>query len=115
LLYPYGLDQGDQKNPKLDDGTSKKVSLAVPFTFYGKDHRSLYVRLHPSGAVVGRSMAKLRVLDPIPPPHFGSGETININQYLPKIPFTATWAFVATWDHVAYYGSTTNKVRWLEG
>ncbi|NXW52572.1 TECTA protein, partial [Nyctiprogne leucopyga] len=44
-LYPYGLDQGDQKNPKLDDGTSKKLPLAVHFTFYGREHQTLYVRL----------------------------------------------------------------------
>lgn len=37
--------------------------------------------------------------------------TKQINQYFPDIPFTATWAFVATWEHVAYYGSTSNKVR----
>lgn len=35
----------------------------------------------------------------------------DITQYFPKSPFTATWALVATWDHVAYYGSTSQKVR----
>ncbi|NXE29678.1 TECTA protein, partial [Ardeotis kori] len=35
--------------------------------------------------------------------------TKNLNEYFPKIPFTAMWAFVATWDHVAYYGSTSKK------
>lgn len=35
----------------------------------------------------------------------------HITQYFPKKPFTATWALVATWDHVAYYGSTSEKVR----
>lgn len=44
LFYPYGLDQKDQKNPKLDDGSSKKLSLAVPFTFYSKQYQTLYVR-----------------------------------------------------------------------
>uniref|UniRef100_A0A674JID2 NIDO domain-containing protein n=1 Tax=Terrapene triunguis TaxID=2587831 RepID=A0A674JID2_9SAUR len=37
--------------------------------------------------------------------------TRDINQYFPEIPFTATWAFVATWDRVAYYGSTSQKVN----
>lgn len=44
LLYPYGLDKGDSKNPKLDDGTSKRVVLSVPFSFYGKEYETLYVR-----------------------------------------------------------------------
>ncbi|NXV81813.1 TECTA protein, partial [Atlantisia rogersi] len=35
--------------------------------------------------------------------------TRDINRYFPSMPFTATWAFLATWDHVAYYGSTTSK------
>lgn len=36
----------------------------------------------------------------------------DITQYFPKNPFTATWALVATWDHVAYYGSSSSeKVR----
>ncbi|NXJ31115.1 TECTA protein, partial [Dicrurus megarhynchus] len=33
----------------------------------------------------------------------------DVTQYFPKSPFTATWALVATWDHVAYYGSTSQK------
>lgn len=37
--------------------------------------------------------------------------TRDINQYFPTIPYAATWAFVATWDHVAYYGSSSRKVR----
>lgn len=35
----------------------------------------------------------------------------DITKYFPKNPFKATWALVATWDHVAYYGSTSEKVR----
>lgn len=35
----------------------------------------------------------------------------HIIQSFPKSPFTPTWALVATWDHVAYYGSTSEKVR----
>ncbi|NXL40927.1 TECTA protein, partial [Glaucidium brasilianum] len=37
--------------------------------------------------------------------------TQNINQYFPDVSYTATWAFVATWDHVAYYGTESDKVR----
>ncbi|XP_072778356.1 sushi, nidogen and EGF-like domain-containing protein 1 isoform X2 [Taeniopygia guttata] len=33
----------------------------------------------------------------------------HIIQSFPKSPFTPTWALMATWDHVAYYGSTSEK------
>ncbi|XP_057245143.1 sushi, nidogen and EGF-like domain-containing protein 1, partial [Malurus melanocephalus] len=33
----------------------------------------------------------------------------DIGHYFPKSLFMATWALVATWDHVAYYGSTSEK------
>uniref|UniRef100_A0A669QBQ2 NIDO domain-containing protein n=2 Tax=Phasianus colchicus TaxID=9054 RepID=A0A669QBQ2_PHACC len=136
LLYPYGLDQGDRKNPKLDDGTSKRLPLSVPFTFYGKEYRTLYV--NNNGVISFDTQVKQYTPDPFPladgrpfvTPYWGDVDNVlggeiyyrqttdpallklitqNINQYFPSIPFTATWAFVATWDHVAYYGSTSNK------
>ncbi|NXG81761.1 TECTA protein, partial [Stercorarius parasiticus] len=136
LLYPYGLAQRDHKNPKLDDGTSKKLSLAVPFTFYSKKYQALYV--NNNGVISFDTRVNQYTPDPFPladgrpfvAPYWADVDNVNggdifyrettdptllaritedINQYFPKIPFTATWAFVATWDHVAYYGSTTNK------
>uniref|UniRef100_A0A8C3PXL9 NIDO domain-containing protein n=1 Tax=Chrysolophus pictus TaxID=9089 RepID=A0A8C3PXL9_CHRPC len=136
LLYPYGLDQGDRKNPKLDDGTSKRLPLSVPFTFYGNEYRTLYV--NNNGVISFDTQVKQYTPDPFPladgrpfvTPYWGDVDNVlggeifyrqttdpallklitqNINQYFPSIPFTAKWAFVATWDHVAYYGSTSNK------
>ncbi|NXJ04933.1 TECTA protein, partial [Odontophorus gujanensis] len=136
LLYPYGPDQSDRKNPKLDDGTSKRLSLSVPFTFYSKEYRSLYV--NNNGVISFDTQVKQYTPDPFPlvdgrsfvAPYWGDVDNVlggdvfyrqttdpallklitqNINQYFPSTPFTATWAFVATWDHVAYYGSTSNK------
>ncbi|KAF1561266.1 Alpha-tectorin, partial [Eudyptes schlegeli] len=136
LLYPYGPHQHDHKTPKLDDGTSKEISLAVPFTFYGKKHQTLYV--NNNGVISFGVRVKQYTPDPFPladgrpfvAPYWADVDNVlggeifyrettdpvllaritkNINQYFPKIPFTAIWAFVATWDHVAYYGSTSNK------
>ncbi|XP_040977901.1 IgGFc-binding protein-like [Aquila chrysaetos chrysaetos] len=136
LLYPYGLEQQDHKNPKLDDGSSKKISLAVPFTFYGKEYRTLYV--NNNGVISFDTRVNQYTPDPFPladgrtfvAPYWGDVDNVrggdvfyrettdptllarvtkDINQYFPKIRYAATWAFVATWDHVAYYGSTTNK------
>ncbi|XP_053908627.1 sushi, nidogen and EGF-like domain-containing protein 1 isoform X2 [Cuculus canorus] len=136
LLYPYGSDEGDRKTPKLDDGTSPKVSLSVPFTFYGKKHRSLYV--NNNGVVSFDARVAQYTPDPFPladgrpfvAPYWADVDNVlggevfyrettqeallervteNINRYFPTVPFAAAWAFVATWDHVAYYGSNTNK------
>ncbi|XP_051499903.1 sushi, nidogen and EGF-like domain-containing protein 1 isoform X2 [Apus apus] len=136
LLYPYGLDQGDQKNPKLDDGTSPKLTLTVPFTFYGKEHQSLYV--NNNGVISFDAKVSQYTPDPFPladgrpfvTPYWADVDNVrggdvfyrettdtpllarvtqDINQYFPTTPFTATWAFVATWDHVAYYGSVSEK------
>uniref|UniRef100_A0A8V0X6J7 NIDO domain-containing protein n=1 Tax=Gallus gallus TaxID=9031 RepID=A0A8V0X6J7_CHICK len=136
LLYPYGLDKGDSKNPKLDDGTSKRVVLSVPFSFYGKEYETLYV--NNNGVISFDTPVKQYTPDPFPladgrpfvAPYWGDVDNVlggeifyrqttdpallklitqHINQYFPSIPFTATWAFVATWDHVAYYDSRSNK------
>ncbi|NXL83212.1 TECTA protein, partial [Alectura lathami] len=136
LLYPYGPGQNDHKNPKLDDGTSKELSLSVPFTFYGKEYQTLYV--NNNGVVSFGTEVRQYTPDPFPlvdghsfvAPYWGDVDNVlggdvfyrettdpallklitqDLNQYFPKIPFTATWAFVATWDHVAYYGSTSDK------
>ncbi|NXW66419.1 TECTA protein, partial [Eurystomus gularis] len=136
LLYPYGPAQRDQKNPKLDDGTSRKVSLTVPFTFYSKEYRSLYV--NNNGVISFDTRVSQYTPDPFPladgrpfvapfwadvnnvkggdvfyrqttEPALLERITEDINRYFPTIPFRATWAFVATWDHVAYYGTESQK------
>ncbi|NWH68368.1 TECTA protein, partial [Geococcyx californianus] len=138
LLYPYGPDQRDKKTPKLDDGTSEKIPLAVPFTFYKEKYQSLYV--NNNGVISFDTRVSQYTPDPFPladgrpfvAPYWADVNNVlggdifyrevtdptllqriteNINQYFPSISFKATWAFVATWDHVAYYGSETNKVR----
>ncbi|XP_044847398.1 sushi, nidogen and EGF-like domain-containing protein 1 isoform X1 [Mauremys mutica] len=138
LLYPYGPAQSDQRNPKADDGASLEIPISMTFTFYGKEHRSLYV--NNNGVVSFGVSVSQYTPDPFPladgrpfvAPYWGDvnnnlgGDvyyretrdpellrrlTRDINQYFPEIPFTATWAFVATWDRVAYYGSTSQKTN----
>ncbi|NXX13325.1 TECTA protein, partial [Podargus strigoides] len=136
LLYPYGVAQGDQKNPKLDDGTSKEISLTVPFTFYGREYRNIYV--NNNGVISFDTRVSQYTPDPFPladgrafvTPYWADVDNVqggdvfyrqttepallgrvteDINRYFPKVTFTAMWAFVATWDHVAYYGSVSDK------
>ncbi|XP_032532169.1 sushi, nidogen and EGF-like domain-containing protein 1 [Chiroxiphia lanceolata] len=136
LLYPYGPDQGDQTNPKHDDGTSERIALFIPFAFYGKTHEALFV--NNNGVISFDEPVREYTPDPFPlvdgrsfvAPYWADVDNVlggdifyrqttnavllgdisrDINQYFPETLFTATWAFVATWDHVAYYGSTSTK------
>ncbi|XP_059729648.1 sushi, nidogen and EGF-like domain-containing protein 1 isoform X2 [Haemorhous mexicanus] len=136
LLYPYGLHQGDKTNPKLDDGTSEAIALSVPFTFYGKTYQTVFV--NNNGVISFDEPVRQYTPDPFPladgrpfvTPFWADVDNVlggdifyrqstdpalledisqHMTQYFPDSPFTATWALVATWDHVAYYGSTSEK------
>ncbi|XP_066494913.1 sushi, nidogen and EGF-like domain-containing protein 1 [Tiliqua scincoides] len=138
LMYPYGPTVGDSVNPKSDDGTSPEISISVPFTFYGRPYKSLYV--NNNGVVSFGVNVSQYTPDPFPldggtpfvAPYWAdvnnvlggnvywrqtqdqqtlSRCTADINQYFPEIPFTAIWAFVATWDRVAYFGTASKKVN----
>ncbi|XP_060113639.1 alpha-tectorin-like [Heteronotia binoei] len=37
--------------------------------------------------------------------------TRDMNNYFPEVPFKAIWAFIATWDRVAYFGSVSKKTN----
>jgi len=44
ILYPFGLDEGDQALSRdIDDISSQEIKLVVPVVFYGQKHSSLYV------------------------------------------------------------------------
>uniref|UniRef100_A0A8D0GH68 NIDO domain-containing protein n=1 Tax=Sphenodon punctatus TaxID=8508 RepID=A0A8D0GH68_SPHPU len=137
LLYPYGEAQGDQKNPKLDDGASPQIQINTPFTFYGTEHKSLFVNnngvvsfgvpvpqytpdpfpladgrpfVAPFWADVDNSLGGEVYYRQTQDPELLSRFTADINQYFPEIPFNAIWALVATWDQVTYFASASKKV-----
>ncbi|NXT52435.1 SNED1 protein, partial [Pluvianellus socialis] len=139
VLYPFGTEVGDVTTPYEDDGMSPEIFLWEPFSFYGKPHRSLYVNnngvvsfgtgvpeftpepfplpghrpfvapywadvdIRLGGDVFYRQSRKPELLarlaqdlatavspsDPVPQP---------------------TWAFVATWHRVSYFGAASRKV-----
>ncbi|NWT11368.1 TECTA protein, partial [Vireo altiloquus] len=136
LLYPYGPHQGDETNPKHDDGTSNEIALSVPFTFYGKSYQNAFV--NNNGVISFDEPVRQYTPDPFPladgqsfvAPYWADVDNVlggdifyrqttnpalladisqDITKYFPESPFTATWALVATWDQVAYYGSTSKK------
>ncbi|XP_063168377.1 alpha-tectorin-like [Candoia aspera] len=138
LLYPYGPNYQDRSTPKADDGASPEISISEYFYFYGRKYHSLYV--NNNGVVSFGNPVSQFTPDPFPlmdgrafvAPFWAdvdnriTGEvyyrqsqdqgllrrvTADINAYFPHEKFTATWAFVATWDHVAFYGSLSSKVN----
>ncbi|XP_073426629.1 alpha-tectorin-like [Dendrobates tinctorius] len=138
VLYPYGLDQGDEVTPTEDDGTSGEVQLSIEFKFFGKKYKSLYVN---NNGVISFNMAVSQYTPDAFPltngetfvtPFWGDvdndlGGTVcyrettdsdllqkiseDMEKHLPDLHYKATWAFVATWDKVAYYGSASKKVN----
>ncbi|KAH0631346.1 hypothetical protein JD844_005637 [Phrynosoma platyrhinos] len=138
LLYPFGPKYQDRSTPKADDGASPQISIFEYFYFYGKRYKSLYV--NNNGVVSFDKPVSQFTPDPFPltdgrafvAPFWADvdnrikGEvyyrqsqdkrllqkvTADINTYFPKEKFIATWAFVATWDQVAFYGSLSSKVN----
>ncbi|XP_054855479.1 nidogen-1-like [Eublepharis macularius] len=138
-LFPYGIAEGDMENPKEDDGISPKIHISKPFTFYGKSYHDLYV--NNNGVISMAVPVPEYTPEAIPitngkcfvAPFWGDVNiqlggnvfyrevnnhpeileniTKSINKYFPDIPFSATWAFIATWDHVAFFGSLSKKTN----
>ncbi|XP_063798330.1 alpha-tectorin-like isoform X2 [Pseudophryne corroboree] len=138
LLYPYGPAQGDNKTPIEDDGTSGEVPLSITFKFFGKEYKSLYV--NNNGVISFNSAVSQYTPDPFPltngetfvTPFWGDVDnnlggvvyyrettdpailqriTRDMAKHLPLKHYVTTWAFIATWDKVAYYGAASTKVN----
>ncbi|KAM4651860.1 alpha-tectorin-like [Discoglossus pictus] len=138
VLYPYGPSVGDKLTPKIDDGTSGKIPISVKFKFFGKEHTSLFVNNNgviSFGVPVATYTPDAFPLadgSPFVAPYWGDVNiqitgivfyrestdaallqriTVDINKYFPKLHYKAAWAFVATWDKVAYFGSRSKKTN----
>ncbi|KAM4015666.1 alpha-tectorin-like [Anomaloglossus baeobatrachus] len=138
VLYPYGLDQGDKVTPTDDDGTSGEVQLSIEFKFFGKKYKSLHV--NNNGVISFNVAVSQYTPDAFPltngeafvTPFWGDVDndlggivyyrestdpdllqkiTEDLEKHLPHLHYKATWAFVATWDKVAYYGSASKRVN----
>ncbi|XP_050951857.1 alpha-tectorin [Labeo rohita] len=124
-FLPYG--HGDTVNPISDDGSSGAISLQQPFKYFGRTHSRLFVNNNGFITFTEQMFSYVPFLnsrrDIIAPMWTDldnrRGGTISyredtssavlvqvtaaVKQYFPNIPFTATSAFVATWDSVPYY------------
>eukprot|EP00057_Strongylocentrotus_purpuratus_P019877 XP_011674351.1 PREDICTED: sushi, nidogen and EGF-like domain-containing protein 1 [Strongylocentrotus purpuratus] len=43
LLFPFGLNEGDEFLPANDDGSTNELPISVAFPFFDHDHTSLFV------------------------------------------------------------------------
>lgn len=44
-FYPFGLPAGDENLTANDDESTPRISVSVPFPFFGLSYRSIYVSM----------------------------------------------------------------------
>uniref|UniRef100_A0A8C4XK26 NIDO domain-containing protein n=1 Tax=Falco tinnunculus TaxID=100819 RepID=A0A8C4XK26_FALTI len=139
LLYPFGPAAGDEATPREDDGMSPEIQLWQPFSFYGRSHHSLYVNNNgvvSFGTGVPEFTPEPFPLPghrPFVAPYWADVDTrlggdvfyrqsqepellarlardltpaVTSSEPTPK----PTWAFVATWYRVSFFGAASKKV-----
>ncbi|XP_075046036.1 alpha-tectorin-like [Mixophyes fleayi] len=138
LFYPYGLANGDEMNPVEDDGASRELPLSITFKFFGKDYKSLFVNnnglisfdnavshytpaafpltngeifVTPFWADVDNNRGGSIYYRETNDPDVLQKITGDMDKHLPDEHYIAKWAFIATWDKVGYFGSTSKKVN----
>ncbi|XP_041268181.1 sushi, nidogen and EGF-like domain-containing protein 1 [Onychostruthus taczanowskii] len=140
VLYPFGPGVGDEATHHEDDGTSPEIFLQENFSFFGRAHRSLYVNNNgvvSFGTMVPEFTPQPFPLPghrPFVAPYWADVDTrvggdvfyrqSRDPQLLARLaqdlapavppgdpPPQPTWAFVATWDRVAYFGTASDKVN----
>ncbi|XP_061299099.1 sushi, nidogen and EGF-like domain-containing protein 1 [Pezoporus flaviventris] len=138
LLYPYGAEAGDEATPHEDDGMSPEIILWETFSFYGHPYRSVYVNNNgvlsfgigvPEFTPQAFPLAGAR---PLVAPYWADVDTrlggdvfyrqsrdprllARLGRDLAAVTVgqapSPTWALVATWDRVSYFGAASDKVN----
>ncbi|XP_071969525.1 sushi, nidogen and EGF-like domain-containing protein 1 [Engystomops pustulosus] len=137
LLYPYGSAL-DALCPVSDDGSSPRIDLSVTLPLFGRNNSYLYV--DNNGLLSFKDPISSWTPRPLPISLYNpflavfwadvdntkagniyyrqsrdtgllARATSDIRNYTQNQNFQAQWVFVATWDRVAYSGSTSNRVN----
>ncbi|XP_074162904.1 IgGFc-binding protein-like isoform X3 [Sminthopsis crassicaudata] len=139
LLYPFGPEHGDQSIPRADDGVSPKFLLSEPFSFFGATYRNIYVNtnglisfevplshfipqalpLKDGRAFVAPFLADITTLQKgkvwyreSRQPELLSRASRELAAAFPDSPeIILRSLFVATWDHVPFFGTLTDQVN----
>ncbi|KAI2563282.1 TBCEL-TECTA readthrough, partial [Homo sapiens] len=138
LMYPFW--QNDTKTPKVDDGSSSEIKLAIPVFFFGVPYRTVYV--NNNGVVSFNVLVSQFTPESFPltdgrafvapfwadvhngirgeiyyretmEPAILKRATKDIRKYFKDMAtFSATWVFIVTWEEVTFYGgSSTTPVN----
>ncbi|XP_072769863.1 alpha-tectorin isoform X1 [Nerophis lumbriciformis] len=134
VLYPFGPVHMDLETPKMDDGSSPEIPLLIPFIFFSIPYRTIYVNnngvisfneqvsqftpeafplsdsrsfiaplwadVHNGirGDVYYRESTRAEILE---------RATQDVRRHFKNVHnFAASWAFVATWHRVTFYGGS---------
>ncbi|XDV45069.1 hypothetical protein PO909_013238, partial [Leuciscus waleckii] len=131
IFYPYG-DVEDEKNPQSDDGSSPPIPLLQPFVYFGHVYDKIFVNnngdltfdepfyqwypdffpacstrdiIAPLWTDINNSEKGTISYRQVTDGHLLNRASRDINQYYPKLNFSASWVFIATWDKVPYFGN----------
>ncbi|XP_006893554.1 PREDICTED: sushi, nidogen and EGF-like domain-containing protein 1 [Elephantulus edwardii] len=136
-FYPFGAEHGDAVTPKQDDGGSGLRPLSAPFPFFGAQHSGLYVNNNGIISFLREVSQFTPVAFPIAKdrcvvaafwadvdnrragdvfyrettdPTMLRRATGDVRRYFPELPdFSATWAFIATWHRVTFFGGSSSS------
>ncbi|XP_036374730.1 sushi, nidogen and EGF-like domain-containing protein 1 [Megalops cyprinoides] len=134
-FYPFGQEEGDSQTIKQDDGGSGLVEISVAFPFFGDRHAGLYVNnnglvsflrevsqftpvafpiagdrrvVAPFWADVDNRRAGKVFYRESKDPVILQRATADVRRYFPEFPaFTASWALIATWHQVTFFGGSS--------
>ncbi|NWI91347.1 TECTA protein, partial [Pitta sordida] len=139
VLYPFGTGVGDEATAHEDDGMSPAISLWEKFSFFGQSQRSLYV--NNNGLLSFGMGVPTFTPEPFPLPgrpfvapfwadvdtrlggdvFYRQSRDSHLLERLAQDlapartpgdpPPSPTWAFVATWHRVAFFGAASDKVN----
>ncbi|XP_037125232.1 alpha-tectorin-like [Syngnathus acus] len=134
VLYPFGPAHMDLETPKMDDGSTPEIPLLVPFVFFSTPYRTIYVNnngvisfnehvsqftpeafplsdsrsfIAPLWADVHNGIRGDIYYRETTLPQILERATHDVRRHFKNIPnFSATWAFIATWHEVTFYGGS---------
>ncbi|XP_072011161.1 alpha-tectorin-like [Engystomops pustulosus] len=137
LMYPYGEAYGDITTPEDDDGGTDSIALTHSVTFFSETYGSLHV--NNNGAISFNGPVTAYTPDGFPIPEFWmicpywadvdnecGGDIFfrqtteeelmqrlskDVNEVFQGLKFKSQWAFIVTWDKVAYHGTESNKTN----
>ncbi|XP_042591975.1 uncharacterized protein LOC109055827, partial [Cyprinus carpio] len=135
IFYPYGYEE-DEMSPQSDDGSSPLIPLLQPFVFFGRVYDKIFVNnngdltfnepfdqwhpyylpayssidiIAPLWTDINNSEQGTISYRQVTDAHLLNRASREVNKYFPRLNFSASWVFIATWDKVPYYGNRESE------